>query len=225
LRCSLCFKRAPWRLSHACTLSRVETLPSREGSAWHGCLRCPLCFKRARRRPSHACTLSRVETLPSQRLVSLEGSACHGCLRCPLCFKRAPRRPSHACTLSRVETLPSQGLVSLEGSAYLARNRAIRCSTAEAVISCHGRTFLGVAAARARSGRRGQADVTAATAPAVLRRDDGLFAVAWPPWSWWGPPVSEKEDSLQLMRAGRPPRRARPRLINLRGGKSGGFLP
>jgi hypothetical protein len=148
-------KRAPRRPSHACTLSRVEIIPSQglvplEGSAWHGFLRCPLCFKRAPRRPSHACTLSRVETLPSQGLVPLEGSTWHGCLRCPLCFKRALRRPSHACTLSRVETLPSQGLVPLEGSAYLARNRAIKCSTVEAVISRRGRAFLGVAAARAR---------------------------------------------------------------------------
>jgi hypothetical protein len=119
----------------------------------------------------------------------------------------------------------SQGLVSLEGPAYLARNRAIKCSAVEAVISRRGRAFLGVAAARARSGRRGQADVTAATVPAILRRDDGLFAVSWPPRSWWGPPVSEKEDSLQLMRAGRPLRRARPRLINLRGEEDGGFLP
>jgi hypothetical protein len=78
--------------------------------------------------------------------------------------------------------------------------------------------------ARARSGRPGQADVTAVTAPAILHRDDGLFAVAWPLQSWWGPPVSEKGDSLQLMRARRPPRRARLRLINLRGGKNGGFL-
>jgi hypothetical protein len=79
--------------------------------------------------------------------------------------------------------------------------------------------------ARARSGRRGQADVTAVMVPAILRHDDGLFVVAWPPRSWWGPPVGERKDSLQLMRAGRPPRRARPRLINLRGGKNGGFLP
>jgi hypothetical protein len=181
--------------------------------------------KRAPRRPSHACTFSRVEIIPSQGLVPLEGSAWYGCLRCLLCFKHAPRRPSHACTPSRVETLPSQRLVSLEGPAYLTRNRAIKCSAVEAVISRRGRAFLGVAAARARSGRRGQADVTAVTVPAILRRDDGLFAVAWPPRSWWGPPVSEKEDSLQLMRAGRPPRRARPRLINLRGGENGGFLP
>jgi hypothetical protein len=85
------------------------------------------------------------------------------------------------------------------------------------------RLFRRCSRARARSGRRGQADVTAATVPAILRCDDGLFAVAWPPRSWWGPPVSEREDSLQLMRTGRPLRRARPRLINLRGGKSGGF--
>jgi hypothetical protein len=188
-------------------------------------MRCLLCFKQAPRRPSHACTLPRVETLPCQGLVPLEGPAWHGCLRCLLYFKQAPRRPSHACTLSRVETLPSKGLVPLEGPAWHARNRAIKCSAVEAVISRRGRAFLGVAIARARSGRRGQADVTAATVPAILRRDDGLFAVAWPPRSWWGPPVSEKEDSLQLMRAGRPPRRARPRLINLRGGENGGFLP
>jgi hypothetical protein len=146
-------------------------------------------------------------------------------LAVPALFQTGPEAPSHTCTLSRVETLPSQGLVSLEGSAYLARNRAIKCSTVDAVISRRGRAFLGVAAARAGSGRRGQADVTAATVPAILRRDDGLFAVAWPPRSWWGPPISEKEDPLQLMRAGRPPRRARPRLINLRGGENGGFLP
>jgi hypothetical protein len=181
--------------------------------------------KRAPRRPSHACTLSRAKIVLSLGLVPLEGSTWYGCLRCPLCFKQAPRRPSHACTLSRAETLSSQGLVPLGGSAYLARNRAIKFSAVEAVISRRGRAFLGVAAARARSGRRGQEDVTAATVPAILRRDDGLFAVAWPPRSWWGPPVSEKEDSLQLMRAGRPPRRARPRLINLRGGENGGFLP
>jgi hypothetical protein len=102
--------------------------------------------KRAPRRPSHACTLSRVEIIPSQELVPLEGSAWHGCLRCPLCFKRAPRRPSHACTLSRVEIIPSQELVPLEGSPYLLGNRAIKCSTAEAVISRRGRAFLGVAA-------------------------------------------------------------------------------
>jgi hypothetical protein len=149
--------------------------------------------KRAPRRPSHACALQRVDIIPSQGLVSLEGSAWHGCLRCPLCFKRAPRRPSHACTLSRVETLPSQGLVSLEGSAYLARNRAIKCSTVEAVISRRGRAFLGVAAVHARSGRRGQADVTAATVPAILRRDDGLFGVAWPPRSCWARPSARKK--------------------------------
>jgi hypothetical protein len=182
-------------------------------------------LQRAPRRPSHACTLSRVEIILSQGLVPLEGSAWHGCLRCLLCFKRAPRRPSHACTLSRVEIIPSQGLVPLEDSPYLVRNQAIKCSTAEAVVSRRRRAFLGVAAARARSGRRGQADVTAATVPTILRRDDGLFAVAWSPRSWWGPPASGKEDSLQLMRAGRPPRRARPRLINPRGGKSGSFLP
>jgi hypothetical protein len=113
--------------------------------------------------------------------------------------------------------------VPLEGSAYLVRNRAVKCYAVEAAISRRGRAFLGVATARARSGRRGQADVTAVTVPAILRRDDSLFAVAWPLRSWWGPPVSEKGDSLQLMRAGRPPRRARPRLINLRGGKNGGF--
>jgi hypothetical protein len=44
--------------------------------------------------------------------------------------------------------------------------------------------------ARARSGRRGQADMTAVTVTAILHRDDGLFAVAWPPRSWWGPSVS-----------------------------------
>jgi hypothetical protein len=87
------------------------------------------------------------------------------------------------------------------------------------------RFFRRYSRARAHSGRRGQADVTAVTVPAILCRDDGLFAVAWPPRSWWGPPVSEKEDSLQLMRAGRPPRRARPRLINLMGEENGGFLP
>jgi hypothetical protein len=41
-------------------------------------------------------------------------------------------------------------LYPFEGSAYLARNRAIKCSTVEAVISCCGRAFLGVAAVRAR---------------------------------------------------------------------------
>jgi hypothetical protein len=163
-------KRAPRRPSHACTLSRVEIIPSQglvplEGSAWHGCLRCPLCFKRAPRRPSHACTLSRVEIIPSQGLVPLEGSAWHGCLRCPLCFKRAPRQPSHACTLSRVEIISSQELVPLEGSPYLVGNQAIKCSAAEAVISRRGCAFLGVAAARARSGRHGQADVTACHGP------------------------------------------------------------
>jgi hypothetical protein len=117
----------------------------------------------------------------------------HGCSRCLLCFKRAPRLPSHARTLLRVGTLSSQGFVPLEGSAYLARNRAIKCYAVGAVISRRGCAFLGVAAARARSGRRGQADVTAVTVPAILRRDDGLFAVAWPPRSWWGPPVGEKE--------------------------------
>jgi hypothetical protein len=145
-----------------------------------------------------------------------------GASRCLFCFKLVPRRPSHACTLSRVDIIPSQEPVLLEGSPYFARNRAIKCSTVEAVISRHGRAFLGVAAARVRSGRRGQADVTACHGPC---RDDGLFAVAWPPRSWWGPTVGERKDSLQLMRAGRPPRRARPRLLNLRGGKNGGFLP
>jgi hypothetical protein len=157
--------------------------------------------------------------------VPLEGFAWHGCLRCPLCFKRAPRRPSHTNALQRVDIVSSQGFVPLEGSAYLVRNRAIKCYAVVDVISRRGRAFLGVATARARSGRRGQADVTAVTVPDVLRRDDGLSAVAWPPRSWWGPPVGERKDSLQLMRAGRPPRRARPRLINLRGGRDGGFLP
>jgi hypothetical protein len=144
-------------------------------------------------------------------------------LAVPALFQTGPEATFSRCTLSRVEIIPSQGLVPLEGSPYLVRNRAFKCPTGEAVISRRGRAFLGVAAARARSGRRGQADVTAVTVPAILRRDDGLFAVAWPPRSWWGPPVSEKEDSLQLMRAGRLPRRARPRLINLRGGKTAVF--
>jgi hypothetical protein len=79
--------------------------------------------------------------------------------------KRASRRPSHACTLSRVEIIPSQELVPLEGSLYFVRNRAIECSIVEAAVSRHGRAFLGVVAARARSGRRGQADVTACHGP------------------------------------------------------------
>jgi hypothetical protein len=163
---------AGWRLSAPGLASATTEGPGRaspealiSNTAWHGCLRCPLCFKRAPRRPSHACTLSRVQIIPSQGLVPLEGSAWHGCLRCPLCFKRAPRRPSHACTLSRVEIVSSWGLVPLEGSPYLIRNRAIKCSSAEAVISRRGRAFLGVAAACARSGRRGQADVTACHGP------------------------------------------------------------
>jgi hypothetical protein len=164
-----------------------------EGFAWHGCSRCPLCFKRAPRRPSHANVLSRVDIVSSQGLVPLEGFAWHGCLRCPLCFKRAPRRPSHANVISRVDIVSSQGLVPLEGSAYLVRNRAIKCYAARAVISRRGRAFSGVATARARRGRRGQADLTAVTAPAILRRDDGLFAVAWPPRSWWARPSARKE--------------------------------
>jgi hypothetical protein len=47
-----------------------------------------------------------------------------------------------------------------------------------------------------------------------LRRDDGPRAVAWPPRSWWGLFVSEGIFLLQLMRAGRTLRRARPRPIN-----------
>jgi hypothetical protein len=93
--------------------------------------------------------------------------------------KRAPRRPSHACTLSRAEVIPSQGLVPLEGSPYLARNRAIKCFTVEAVISRRGRAFLGVAAARACVvGGVGRRTWPPATVPVIPRRDDGLFAVA-----------------------------------------------
>jgi hypothetical protein len=79
--------------------------------------------------------------------------------------KRASRRPSHACTLSRVEFIPGQESVPLEGSPCFARDRAIKCSIVEAAVSHRGRAFLGVAAERARSGRRGQADVTACHGP------------------------------------------------------------
>jgi hypothetical protein len=67
-----------------------------------------------------------------------------------ICIKRAPRRPSHACTLSRGEVFPSQESVPLEGSPYFVRNRAIKCSTVEAVVLRRGRAFLGVTAARVR---------------------------------------------------------------------------
>jgi hypothetical protein len=170
--CGACFvsKRAPRRPSHACTLSRVEILPSQglvplEVQRGMGACGARFVSKRASRRPSHACTLSRVEILPSQGLVPLEVQRGMGACGARFVSKRAPRRPSHACTLTRVEIFPSQELVPLEGSPYLVRNRAIKRSAAEAVISRRGRAFLGVAAARARSGRRGQADVTACHVP------------------------------------------------------------
>jgi hypothetical protein len=134
--------------------------------------------RRAPRRPSHACSLSRVEITPSQGLVSLEGSAWHGCLRCPLCFKTGPEatfsrlfpveggnytepgaRVARGFCVAWVLAVPALSqsgprgdlltLCPFEGSAYLARNRAIKCSTVEAAISRRGRAFLGVAAARA----------------------------------------------------------------------------
>jgi hypothetical protein len=74
------------------------------------------------------------------------------------CFASSgPRaRPSHANVPSRVEFTPSQGLALLEGSPYFARDWVIKFPTVEAAVSQHGRAFLGVVAARARSGRRGR---------------------------------------------------------------------
>jgi hypothetical protein len=111
------------------------------------------------------------EPFRGSKLSRVGGSCCSRVLRgmgaCDARFvsKRASRRPSHACTLSRVEFIPSQESVPLEGSPCFARDRAIKCSTVEAAVSHRGRAFLGVAAARARSGRRGQADVTACHGP------------------------------------------------------------
>jgi hypothetical protein len=145
-----------------------------------------------------------------------------GALWCLFCFKRAPRRPSHAGTLSRVEVFPSPEPVPLEGSPYFVRNRAIKCSTVEAVVLRRGRAFSGVA--RAHSGRRGQADVTPATVPAIRCRDDGLFAVAWPPRSLWGPPVSEKERFPVVNARGTSAPESTPAAYKSEGRKNGGFF-
>jgi hypothetical protein len=71
-------------------------------------------------------------------------------LAVPALFRAGPVATFSRQCPSRVEFIPSQESVPLEGSPCFARDRAIKCSTAEAAVSYRGRTFLGVAAARAR---------------------------------------------------------------------------
>jgi hypothetical protein len=104
-------------------------------------------------------------TLSRARGSHARGSYVAWVLAMPALFQTASRRPSHAYTLSRVEFIPSPESVPLEGSPCFAGDRAIKCSTVEAVVSPRESAFLGVAAARARSVRRGQADVTACRGP------------------------------------------------------------
>jgi hypothetical protein len=68
----------------------------------------------------------------------------------PALLQAGPGRPSHADAPSRVVIISSQGFAPLEGSPCLARDRVIKCLTAEAAVLQRGRACLGVAAARAR---------------------------------------------------------------------------
>jgi hypothetical protein len=74
----------------------------------------------------------------------------------PALHQAGPGRPSHADIPSRAVFVSSQGFAPLEGSPCLARDPVIKCLTVEAAVLQRGRAFLGVAAARARSGQRGR---------------------------------------------------------------------
>jgi hypothetical protein len=74
----------------------------------------------------------------------------------PTLHQAGPGRPPHVDVPSRAIFASSQGSAPLEGSPCLARDPVIKCLTVEAAVLQRGRAFLGAAAARARSGRRGR---------------------------------------------------------------------
>jgi hypothetical protein len=78
---------------------------------------------------------------------------------------------------------------------------------------------------RARSGRGGQADVTAFRAPRLPRRNDSARADVRPPRSWWVPLVNGRNFYLQLMRAGVRSGEHGPWGYKPNGGRQSGFLP
>jgi hypothetical protein len=152
----------------------------------------PALHQAGPRRPSHADVPSRAAFVSSQGLVPLEGFAWHGCPRCLLYIKQAPgglltSMSLRGLPLSRARGSPrSRVLLAWQGTgslnALLSRQRLLQ----------RGRAFLGAAAARACSGRRGKRTRPLASVPACLRRDDGPSAVMWPLRSWWGPSVGVK---------------------------------
>jgi hypothetical protein len=79
-------------------------------------------------------------------------------LEAPALTKRASRPLVSNRTL-RGSGFSSAALGALEGFAYAVRSQAILMPTVVVVVACCGRAFSGGAAGR--SGRRGQADVTA----------------------------------------------------------------
>jgi hypothetical protein len=178
-------------------------------------------------RPSHVNIPSRVVSALSRGLVPLEGSTWHGYPRCLLYIKQVPgdllTSISHrGLPLSRARGSPrSRVLLAWQGT------RSLKASQSRLRFLQRGRVFLGAAAARARvvggvaGGRDGFASV-----PAGLRRDDGPPAVMWPLQSWWGPSVCVKGRFPAVNASGASASERSPRrLINLRGGGDGGFLP
>jgi hypothetical protein len=107
-------------------------------------------------RPSHADIPSRAVIVWSQGLVPLEGFARHGCPQCLLYFKQAPGglltpKSLRGLSLSRAGGPPrSRVLLAWQGTGSL------NVSQSRLRFLQRGRAFLGAAAARARSGRRGR---------------------------------------------------------------------
>jgi hypothetical protein len=145
----------------------------------------------------------------------------------PALHQAGPGRPSHVdihqgLPLSRARGSPrSRVLLAWQGT------RSLNASQSRLRFLQRGRVFLGAAAARARvvGGVAGGRD-SFASVPVGLRRDDGPPAVMWPLQSWWGPSVGVKGRFPAVNASGASTPESSPRrLINLRGGGDGGFLP
>jgi hypothetical protein len=160
LRCLLYFKQAPGDLLTHVPFFR-ELMPRAEGSRRSRVLRgmgtrgARFTSTRPRAAFSRRCPFEGQHRL-EPRARATRGFCMAWVPAMPALLQAGPGRPSHTDVPSRAIFVSSQGFSPLEGSPRLARERVIKCLTVEAAALQRRRAFLGVAAARARSGRRGR---------------------------------------------------------------------